>query len=67
MLDRLPATTIRNRSNTLPTWYTNWIARLPLVLSTVLIHVSGLAAIKNRAIDLVEQATARGSRSFVLC
>jgi hypothetical protein len=38
---------------------------LPLVLLTVLIHVSGLAAIKNKAIDLVERAAARGSRDFV--
>ena len=48
-----------------PTWYTNWIASLPLILLTVLIHVSGLAAIKNRAIDLVERAAARNSRNFV--
>jgi hypothetical protein len=54
-----------HRSDKLPTWYTNWIASLPLILLTVLIHVSGLAAIKNRAIDLVERAAARGSRNFV--
>jgi hypothetical protein len=54
-----------HRSNKLPTWYTNWIASLPLILLTVLIHVSGLAAIKNRAIDLVERAAACGSRNFV--
>jgi hypothetical protein len=77
MLDRLRATTFPNpmkavstelsshRSEKLPTWYTNWIASLPLVLLTVLIHVSGLAVIKNRAIDLVERAAARGSRNFV--
>jgi hypothetical protein len=54
-----------HRSSKLPTWYTNWIASLPLVLLTVLVHVSCLAAIKNRAIDLVDQAAARGSRNFV--
>ncbi len=48
-----------------PTWYTNWIASLPLILLTVLIHVSGLTAIKNRAIDLVDGAAARGSHNFV--
>jgi MFS superfamily sulfate permease-like transporter len=52
-------------SDILPTWYTNWIASLPLILLTVLIHVSGLAEIKNRAIDLVERAAARGNRNFV--
>ena len=52
-------------SDKLPTWYTNWIASLPLILLTVLIHVSGLALIKNRAIGLVERAVARGSRNFV--
>jgi hypothetical protein len=52
-------------SDIFPTWYTNWIASLPLILLTVLIHVSGLAEIKNRAIDLVERAAARGNRNFV--
>ena len=35
------------------------------MLLTVLIHVTGLAAIKNNAIDLLERAAARGSRDFV--
>jgi hypothetical protein len=54
-----------HRFDKLPTWYTNWIASLPLILLTVLIHVSGLAVIKNRAIDVVERAAARGSRNYV--
>jgi hypothetical protein len=54
-----------HRSDKLPTWYTNWIASLPLILLTVLLHVSGLAAIKNKAIDLVERAAGRDSRNFV--
>jgi hypothetical protein len=53
------------RSDKLPSWYTNWIASLPLILLTVLIHVIGLAVIKNWAIDLVERAAARGYRNFV--
>lgn len=54
-----------HRFDKLPTWYTNWIASFPLILLTVLVHVSGLAVIKNRAIDLVERAVTRGSRNFV--
>jgi hypothetical protein len=52
-------------SDKLPTWYTNWIASLPLILLTVLIHVSGLAVIKIKAIDMVERAAARGGRNLV--
>jgi hypothetical protein len=59
------ATFLPHGSDKLPTWYTNWIASLPLILLTVLIHVSGLAVIKNRAIDSVERAAARGSHNFV--
>jgi hypothetical protein len=53
------------RSDKLPSWYTNWIASLPLILLTVLVHVSGLAVIKNKAIDLVARAVARGWRDFL--
>ena len=49
----------------MPSWYTNWIASLPLILLTVLVHVSGLAVIKNKAIDLVARAVARGWRDFL--
>jgi hypothetical protein len=48
----------------LPSWYTNWIASLPLIMLTVLIHVSGLAVIKNKAVDLVERVAARNGRNF---
>jgi hypothetical protein len=49
----------------LPSWYTNWIASLPLILLTVMVHVSGLAVIRNRAIDLVARAAARRCSDFV--
>jgi hypothetical protein len=58
-------TFLSHGSDKLPTWYTNWIASLPLILLTVLVHVSGLAVTKNRAISLVERAAARGGRHFV--
>jgi hypothetical protein len=59
------ATFLQHWSDSLLTWYTDWIASFPLILLTVLMHVSGLAVIKNRAIDLVERAASRGSRGFV--
>ena len=59
------ATFLPHRSDKLASWYKDWIASFPLILLTVLIHVSGLAVIKNRAIDLVERAAARGRRNFV--
>jgi hypothetical protein len=53
------------RSEKLLTWYRDWIVSSPLILLTVVIHVGGLAAIKNRAIDTVERSAARGGSTVL--
>jgi hypothetical protein len=47
------------RSGNLPSWYTNWIASLPLILLTVLIHVLGLVAIRDGVVGFLDRVVVR--------
>jgi hypothetical protein len=49
----------------LPSWYANWIASLPLILLTVIIHVFGLVVIRDAVVGRLEHAVVRHRFSLV--
>ena len=49
----------------MPSWSSNWIVSAPLVLITVLIHVLGLAEIRDRVVALLERASRRRRFRFM--
>jgi hypothetical protein len=52
-------------SGDLPSWYTNWLASLPLIMLTVTMHVFGLVLIRDAVVGRLERAAGRRRFSFV--
>src|ERR1700758_974144 len=52
-------------SDNLPSWYANWIASLPLILLTVVIHVLGLVVLRDAVLGRLDHAVGRRRFGFV--